>query len=50
MRKRLDNIRLLLKEFDYDKNTLDDTINFLRYVLRQLDEIYNEVDNGWNQY
>ena len=46
MRKRLDNIRLLLKEFDYDKNTLDDTINFLRYVLRQLDEIYNEVDNG----
>ena len=48
MRKRLDNIRLMLKEFDYDKNTLDDTINFLRYVLRQLDDIYNEVDNGWN--
>ena len=48
MRKRLDNLRLMLKEFEYDKNTLDDTINFLHYVLRQLDEIYNEVDNGWN--
>lgn len=32
----------MLKEFDYDKNTLEDTIQFLLYMSANLYQILNE--------
>ena len=34
-------IRILLKEFDYDKNTLEDIYEFLLFMAREI-EILNE--------
>ena len=31
-------IRMLLKEFDYDKNTLQDTKDFLNYIINEIDK------------
>ncbi len=36
-------IKTMLKEFDYDKNSKEDTIAFLIYIL-------NELVNGDNNY
>ena len=39
-----ETIRMLLKEFDYDKNTLEDTIDFLVYVINELIKIKERND------
>ena len=43
-----EQIRLLLKEFDYDKNTLEDTLNFLVYMTNKLIKIYERKENEKN--
>lgn len=34
-----DNIKTLLKEFDYDKNDFDTTLEFLIFITNQMIEI-----------
>lgn len=34
-----DNIKTLLKEFDYDKNDFDTTLEFLAFITNQMIEI-----------
>lgn len=36
---KLETIKLLLQEFDYEKNTLEDTIEFLCYMTNELIKI-----------
>ena len=40
------NYKMLLKEFDYDKNTLDDTIGFLKIMLNEIEAIKKEIKYG----
>lgn len=35
-------IRLLLKQFDYDKNTIEDTLQFLLIMCNDIVEILNK--------
>lgn len=38
-----EQIRLLLKEFDYDKNTMDDTLDFLLYMVNEIKNRKKEI-------
>ena len=35
----LENIYTMLREFYYEKNGIDDTIEFLEYIIKELKEI-----------
>lgn len=43
-----DNIKTLLKEFDYDKNDFDTTLEFLIFITNQMIEI-KEKEEGNNE-
>lgn len=43
-----DNIKTLLKEFDYDKNDFDTTLEFLAFITNQMIEI-KEKEEGNNE-
>ena len=41
-------IRQLLKEFDYDKNTLEDTLQFLLIMSTNIVQLQNEGNENEN--
>lgn len=45
MNNKLQNYYDMLKEFYYEKNGLDDTIDFLKFMLNELENIKNEENN-----
>ena len=43
---KLETIKMLLKEFDYDKNTTEDTLDFLVYITGELIKIVEKDDEN----